>query len=182
MLRSRPLRLCEVPLHAVETRKQQLDAYFRRASDSAISDEIRSDLAKHGIVLVCGFVERSVETVIMEKIARRAHPRVQSFVRGYFKIGTNYNCEAIAQAGPLRIGQGGSGRHGSGDNLTLRPAWTLPVVCASRVCRRSAISEMQPKYITSTATKSILMTTERRKPIRRGNHTTTNCVKQCGTW
>ena len=31
----------------------------------------------------------------MEKIAQRAHPRVQSFIRGYFKIGTNYNCEAI---------------------------------------------------------------------------------------
>jgi len=33
----------------------------------------------------------------MEKIAQRAHPRVQSFIRGYFKIGTNYNCDAIAQ-------------------------------------------------------------------------------------
>jgi hypothetical protein len=86
-----------VALHPVETRKQQLDAYFRRAADVAISDEVRSDLAKHGIILVCGFVERSVETVIMEKIAQRAHPRVQKFIRGYFKIGSNYNCEAIAQ-------------------------------------------------------------------------------------
>jgi hypothetical protein len=86
-----------MPLHAVETRKQQLDAYFRRAANVGISDEIRSDLAKHGIVLICGFVERSVETIIMEKIAQRAHPRVQSFIRRYFKIGTNYNCEAIAQ-------------------------------------------------------------------------------------
>jgi hypothetical protein len=91
------LRLCEVPLHSVETRKQQLDEYFRRAADPAIPDEVRSDLAKHGIVLVCGFVERSVETVVMEKIAQRAHPRVQSFIRGHFKIGTDYNCEAIAQ-------------------------------------------------------------------------------------
>jgi hypothetical protein len=33
----------------------------------------------------------------MEKIAQRAHPRVQTFIRGYFKIGTNYKCEAIAQ-------------------------------------------------------------------------------------
>lgn len=97
MLRSRLFRSCEVPLHAIESRKQQLDVYFRRAADPAISDELRSDLAKHGVVLVCGFVERSVETVIMEKIAGRAHPRVQSFIRGYFKIGTNYNCEAIAQ-------------------------------------------------------------------------------------
>ena len=33
----------------------------------------------------------------MEKISQRAHPRVQKFIRSYFKIGTNYNCEAIAQ-------------------------------------------------------------------------------------
>jgi hypothetical protein len=86
-----------VPLHAIESRKQQLDSYFRRAEDAAISEEVRSDLAKHGIVLICGFVERSVETIIMEKISQRAHPRVQNFIRGHFKIGTNYNCEAIAQ-------------------------------------------------------------------------------------
>lgn len=87
----------KVSILGIENRKRQLDLYFGRAADSAISDEIQSDLAKHGVVLVCGFVERSVETVIMEKIAQRAHPRVQSFIRGYFKIGTNYNCEAIAQ-------------------------------------------------------------------------------------
>ena len=86
-----------MPLHAIEARKQQLEAYFRRAGDAAISEEVRSDLAKHGIVLICGFVERSVETIIMEKISQRAHPRVQSFIRGHFKIGTNYNCEVIAQ-------------------------------------------------------------------------------------
>jgi Protein of unknown function DUF262/RiboL-PSP-HEPN len=49
------------------------------------------------VVLICGFVERSVEIVIMEKIEQRAHPRVQKFIRGYFKTGTNYNCDAIAQ-------------------------------------------------------------------------------------
>jgi RiboL-PSP-HEPN len=91
------LRLFEVPLHAIESRKRQLDAYFSRAAASAISDEIRSDLAKHGIVLICGFVERSVETVIIEKIRQRAHPRVLNFIRGHFKIGNNYNCETIVQ-------------------------------------------------------------------------------------
>jgi hypothetical protein len=35
--------------------------------------------------------------IVMEKISRRAHPRVQNFIRGHFKIGTNYTCEAIAQ-------------------------------------------------------------------------------------
>lgn len=84
-------------LHAIEARKRQLDDYFRRAGSGTISDEVRSDLARHGVVLVCGFVERCVETIIMEKIALRAHPRVQKFVRDYFKIGTNYHCENIAK-------------------------------------------------------------------------------------
>jgi hypothetical protein len=82
---------------AVEARRRQLEAYFTRALDAAISEEIRSDLAKHGIILVCGFVERSVELVLMERIRRRAHPRVLTFIRAHFKRGTNYDCEAIAQ-------------------------------------------------------------------------------------
>jgi hypothetical protein len=88
-LQSRPSRLSEVPLHPIEAGKRQLDEYFDRAADPTIPDEIRSDLAKYGIVLTCGFVERSVETVIMEKISQRAHPRVQSFIRGHFRFGTN---------------------------------------------------------------------------------------------
>jgi hypothetical protein len=86
-----------MPLLAIESRKKQLDTFFRRAADPAIAEEVRSDLAQHGIVLVCGFVERSVENVIMESISNRAHPRVQNFVRRYFRVGTNYNCEAITQ-------------------------------------------------------------------------------------
>jgi hypothetical protein len=82
---------------AIESRKRQLDAYFGRAAAAAVPDEVKSDLARHGAVLVCGFVERSVEIVIMERIQRRAQPRVLSFVRSHFKRGTNYDCEAIAQ-------------------------------------------------------------------------------------
>jgi hypothetical protein len=86
-----------VPLLGIESRKRQLDEFFRRAAEPGLPEEVRSDLAKHGIILICGFVERSTETIIMEKVAQRAHPRVQKFVRAYFKIGTNYHCDAIAQ-------------------------------------------------------------------------------------
>lgn len=81
----------------VEARKRQLETYFTRALDTTISEEIRSDLAKHGIILVCGFVERSVELVVMERIRARAHPRVLAFIRTHFNRGTNYDCDAIAQ-------------------------------------------------------------------------------------
>src|ERR1700722_13009698 len=61
------------------------------------AEEIQSDLAKHGTILICGFIERSVELVIMDHVTDRAHPRVASFVKGHFRRGTNYDCEAIAQ-------------------------------------------------------------------------------------
>jgi hypothetical protein len=82
---------------AIESRKRQLDAYFSRGAAAAVPDEVKSDLAKHGAVLICGFVERSVEILVMEKIQQRAQFRVLSFVRSHFKRGTNYDCEAIAQ-------------------------------------------------------------------------------------
>jgi hypothetical protein len=82
---------------AIESRKLQLDVYFDRAITTNIPDEVRSDLARHGTILVCGLVERSVELVIMEKVKQHTNPRIQSFIRGHFRRGANYNCETIAQ-------------------------------------------------------------------------------------
>ena len=82
---------------AITSRKRQLDSFFSRATASSNSEEVRSDLSRYGIILVCGFVERSVELVILDRIQKKAHPRVRNFVRGHFKRGTNYDCEAIRQ-------------------------------------------------------------------------------------
>jgi hypothetical protein len=82
---------------AIETRKRQLDAYFARAIDSKLPEEIQADLAKHGTILICGFIERSVEIVVMDHVNSRSQPRIASFVKGHFRRGTNYDCEAIAQ-------------------------------------------------------------------------------------
>lgn len=82
---------------AIASRKRQLDAYFARALDSKLAEEIQSDLAKHGTILICGFIERSVELIIMDHVKNRAHPRIASFVKAHFRRGTNYDCEAIAQ-------------------------------------------------------------------------------------
>jgi len=85
-----------VPL-GVESRKRQLDAFFARASALPSRDEeLRSDMAKHGIVLICGFVERCVEEIVLDRIKSLANVRVQNFVKGHFKRGTNYNFVAIA--------------------------------------------------------------------------------------
>lgn len=83
-------------MYAIESRKKKLDSFFVRAS-SVKDDELKSDLAKFGIVLICGYVERCVEIVILERLTSRAHPRVIAFVQSHFKRGNNYDCEAICQ-------------------------------------------------------------------------------------
>ena len=82
---------------AIESRKRQLDSFFARAVDSKLPEEVQSDLAKHGTILICGFIERSVEIVIMDHVSARSRPRIAQFVKGHFKRGTNYDCEAITQ-------------------------------------------------------------------------------------
>ena len=53
-------------------------------------------MAKYGIVLICGFIERCVEEIILDRVKKLANIRVQNFVKGHFKRGTNYNYVAIA--------------------------------------------------------------------------------------
>lgn len=54
-------------------------------------------MARYGTVLVCGFIERSVEIIIIDKVRKKAHPRVLRFVKTHLNRGANYECEAIAQ-------------------------------------------------------------------------------------
>ena len=83
-------------MYAIESRERKLDAFFARAR-AVKDDELKSDMARFGIVLVCGYVERSVEVIILERLTNRAQPRVLSFIKTHFKRGTNYDCEAICQ-------------------------------------------------------------------------------------
>lgn len=81
-------------MFAIEQRKRTLDLFFLRAS-AVSDDEIKADLAKLGAVLSCGFVERSVEIIVMERIHKRAQDRVRNFIKSHFKKGANYDCPAI---------------------------------------------------------------------------------------
>lgn len=82
---------------AIESRERRLDAFFARAKKFPTDDEVASDLAKLGAVLACGYIERCVEVVILDRISHRAHARVVGFIKTHFKKGTNYDCEAINQ-------------------------------------------------------------------------------------
>ena len=82
--------------HPIKSREQKLDAFFARAKGTD-DEELKSDLARFGAVLVCGYVERCVEVVILDRLTRMAQPRVLQFIKSHFKKGRNYDCEAICQ-------------------------------------------------------------------------------------
>ena len=83
-------------MFAIEQRYKVLESQIDRACCSD-HEEMGADLRRFGTVLICGFVERSVEVIILERLRDRAHPKVVNFVKSHFKKGTNYNCEAICQ-------------------------------------------------------------------------------------
>jgi hypothetical protein len=84
-------------LPQIASRIVQLDQYVAQASGKDVPEQIQSNLSRFGAVLLCGLIERSVEHVILERLARRAHPRVLRFIRSHFQRGSNYDCEAIEQ-------------------------------------------------------------------------------------
>ncbi|MBY0306156.1 MAG: hypothetical protein K2W86_13545 [Sphingomonas sp.] len=82
---------------ALDSRTRQIDAFIARLNEDGVPDDIKAMLARHGAVLLCGYVERSVEIIVLDRLSRRAHDRVMQFVKSHFKRGTNYDCEAICQ-------------------------------------------------------------------------------------
>lgn len=82
---------------AIASRERKLDEFFQRAKMKVADDEVVSDLSKLAAVLTCGYVERCVEIVILERLASRAHTRVLKFIKAHFKRGANYDCEAMCQ-------------------------------------------------------------------------------------
>lgn len=83
--------------HTIDLRQRKLDAFFQRADDKTLNEELLADLSRFGAVLVCGYVEKCVEVIVLQRLDRRAHPRVLSFVKSHFRKGTNYNCRAITE-------------------------------------------------------------------------------------
>lgn len=83
-------------MFAIDQRFRRLEEHIELACN-ADDEEVAENLRRFGTVLICGFVERSIEVILLERLRNRAHRRVLNFVKSYFKRGTNYSCEAICQ-------------------------------------------------------------------------------------
>ena len=80
---------------AVENRFRDAEKIVLAAQTRGLDTEIASYYCKLGCVMICGAVERSVEILITERVATRSAPQIGSFLKSFFRRGTNYNCEEI---------------------------------------------------------------------------------------
>jgi hypothetical protein len=79
----------------IEQRFIALDKLVRAAEAKGLDEQMASYLSMLGCVQVCGNLERCIELLVVEKVGHS--PKVTSFLRAYFKRGTNYDCDEIQQ-------------------------------------------------------------------------------------
>jgi hypothetical protein len=81
----------------IEQRFRSLEQLVTAAAAKDLDELSASYLCKLGSVLICGNLERCVELVLTARFADRSPPQIGSFIRAYFRRGTNYDCERICQ-------------------------------------------------------------------------------------
>jgi hypothetical protein len=75
--------------------RQRLDATFGRAVGAQADLELLSDFARHLCVLVSGFLEQSVQELILEHVRNNASPKVQRYVESRIRSFTNANTQRL---------------------------------------------------------------------------------------
>lgn len=80
---------------AIEERFKSVERLVAHAENQRADPEAAAYYCKLGSVLICGAIERSVEIVISDRINSRSASQVASFLKKYFKRGTNYNCDEV---------------------------------------------------------------------------------------
>lgn len=76
--------------------RMRLDATFARIPSSSADPEIQADYAKYLCVLVSGFLENAIVTLVLHYVERRSAPEVAAFVERQLDRWTNPNAEKIA--------------------------------------------------------------------------------------
>jgi hypothetical protein len=79
----------------IEQRFNDLEKLVVAAEQRGIDPQVQSYFCKLGIVLICGNIERCIEYIVTERIGKS--PQIASFLKVYFKRGTNYDCDEIKQ-------------------------------------------------------------------------------------
>jgi hypothetical protein len=82
----------------IEQRFRALAQLINTATDKNLDELLASYLCRLGSVLICGNLERCVELILTTRFASNpAPPQFGTFLKAYFRRGTNYDCEQIRQ-------------------------------------------------------------------------------------
>jgi hypothetical protein len=84
-------------MFALDSRFKTVEGFVSEACKASVSERVQSYLFGLATVLICGNIERSIEIIILERLATRAHPRVLNFVKSYFQRGINFDAAAVKQ-------------------------------------------------------------------------------------
>lgn len=80
---------------SIENREQALGGFIARCAENDVPEDIQSAMRVHSVVQLCGYIERSMEVIILARLEKKAHPRLIEFVKSHFKKGTNFRCPVI---------------------------------------------------------------------------------------
>ena len=81
----------------IEQRLKRLEELIVACADKRLEELTASYLCRLGSVQICGNLERCIELILIARFASRSPKQIGSFLRQYFKRGTNYDCERILQ-------------------------------------------------------------------------------------
>lgn len=82
---------------AIESRFRGVEKLVSSAQVKGLDPEVAAYYSKLGCIMICGAIERSLEIMLTERVGARSAPQVNSFLKSFFKRGTNYDCERILQ-------------------------------------------------------------------------------------
>lgn len=80
----------------VEQRFVALEKLVNAANAKGLDEQQASYLCRLGSVLVCGNLERCIEILVTRRF-ENSQPQVGSFLKSYFKRGTNYDCQELCE-------------------------------------------------------------------------------------
>lgn len=81
----------------VDSLMKTLDATFGRAKKLEPYSQVQADVAKYLCVLVSGFLEQALASILVEYTRTRADPTVLRYVEGTLRRPGNMNAERITQ-------------------------------------------------------------------------------------
>lgn len=81
---------------SIENRLREVEKIVSAAQARGTDPEVAAYYCKLGCVMICGTIERAVEIFIVERVGGRSSPQVNSFLKSFFKRGSNYSCDDIS--------------------------------------------------------------------------------------